>query len=124
MRLPFTTGQFFEVFRQYNEAVWPGQIILAAMAVLCVVLVIWLRPWSGVFVSAVLAFLWAWLAIAYHFTFFARINSLAYGFAAASALGAGLFLWFGVIRRRIRFSQPSCSQMAAGCVQVTHQNVD
>jgi len=28
MNLPFTSEQFFDVFRRYNEAVWPAQIAL------------------------------------------------------------------------------------------------
>ncbi len=43
MRLPFTLGQFFDVFQQYNEAIWPGQIILTALAIPCVALVVWPR---------------------------------------------------------------------------------
>jgi hypothetical protein len=102
MRLPFTADQFFGVFRLYNEAVWPMQVILTALALLCVVLVAWPRSWSNTFVSAVLAFLWAWLAFAYHLLFFARINPVAYGFAAVSAVGAGVFLWCGVHRGAMR----------------------
>jgi hypothetical protein len=32
VRPPFTTEQFFAVFRDYNEAVWPTQIALLAIA--------------------------------------------------------------------------------------------
>ena len=28
MKLPFTPDQFLDVFRQYNTAVWPMQILL------------------------------------------------------------------------------------------------
>jgi hypothetical protein len=104
MRLPFTPAQFFDAFRQYNETVWPAQAILTAAAVLCVLLVVRPRPWAGPFISAVLAFFWAWLALAYHLSFFARINPLAYVFAAVSLTGAVLFFWFGVLRRSLRFS--------------------
>lgn len=31
MRLPFTIEQFYGVFRQYNEAVWPAQIVFGAL---------------------------------------------------------------------------------------------
>ena len=120
MRLPFTAGQFFAVFGQYNEAVWPAQILLNALALLCVAAVVWPRPWTDRFVSAVLAFLWAWLAVAYHLWFFARINPLAYGFAAVSALGAGLFFWFGVVRSRMRFSLQRRSRALTGAGLVVY----
>lgn len=104
MQLPFTIDQFFGVFRDYNATVWPAQIALVLVAVFALA-VIW-RRWasSGVVVSAILGVLWAWLALGYHLAFFVRINPLAYGFAAVSLLGAGLFIWFGVVRRQIEFT--------------------
>jgi len=32
VHLPFTESQFFDVFRQYNEAVWPAPVVLTALA--------------------------------------------------------------------------------------------
>lgn len=32
MQLPFTTEQFFDVFRAYNTAVWPAQLVLVVLA--------------------------------------------------------------------------------------------
>lgn len=101
--LPFTSDQFFGVFGEYNEAVWPAQLFLLALAVVALVLVAFPRAWSGRAISTVLAVLWAWSALAYHVAFFASINPLAYAFAALSGAGAVLFLWHGVVRRRLHF---------------------
>lgn len=101
--LPFTTQQFFAVFDAYNEAVWPAQVVLLALAVAAVLAVALRRPWSDRFVSAILALLWLWLALAYHLAFFAAINPLAYAFAAMSAAGALAFAWQGVVRRKLHF---------------------
>ena len=118
MAIPFTVEQFYGVFSDYNNAVWPAQVVLVllALAVVAVVAVVVLRPqpWSGVAVSAVLAFLWAWIAVAYHFTFFTRINPLAYGFAAVSMAGAAVFVWQGVVHRRLTFSWVAGWRAAAG----------
>lgn len=114
MVLPFTSEQFFAVFGAYNEAVWPAQVFLLALAVLALVLVALARPWSGWVVSLILAFLWAWLALAYHFMFFAAINPLAYFFAAVSAAGGLVFLWQGVIRRNMRFRIARSTRGAIG----------
>jgi hypothetical protein len=103
MALPFTVEQFYGVFRDYNTAVWPTQWFLVALAAAVVVAVLRPWPWSGVAVSAVLGILWAWIALAYHLAFFARISPAAYGFAALSAAGAAVFVWQGVIRRRLAF---------------------
>jgi hypothetical protein len=112
--LPFSAEQFHEVFRDYNTAVWPMQWVLVAMAVAAVVAVC--RPWpgSGVAVSAFLAALWAWIAVAYHLAFFTRINPAAYGFAALSAVGAVVFVWQGVIRCRLDFRWVPGSRGLAG----------
>jgi hypothetical protein len=54
-------------------------------------------------VSVILGLLWAWIALAYHLAFFSRISPAAYGFAAVSAAGAVVFVWQGVVRRRLTF---------------------
>jgi hypothetical protein len=104
MQLPFTVEQFFGVFRLYNSTVWPAQILLVLLAVLTVIFIALRRPWSGVAVSAILALFWIWLGAAYHLAFFARINPAAYGFGVLSMLGGLLFLWQGVIRKRLEFA--------------------
>lgn len=104
MQLPFTPEQFFGVFRSYNEAVWPVQVPLVLLALLAVYLVLVPRRWSGRAVSLILGFLWVWLALAYHLSFFAGINKLAYVFAAISMAGASTFLWQGVLRNRLQFA--------------------
>jgi hypothetical protein len=116
--LPFTSEQFFAVFGAYNEAVWPAQFFLLALAVSALVLVAFPRVWSGGAVSAILAFLWAWLALAYHLAFFAAINPLAWVFAAVSAAGALVFLWQGVVRRRLRFQLARSARAAVGIALV------
>lgn len=103
MQLPFTTEQFFDVFGTYNVAAWPAQAVLLASALLAIGAVARPRPASGAVVSAVLAAHWAWLGAVYHLGFFTAINKLAYAFGALSLLGAGFFLWHGVIRRRLEF---------------------
>lgn len=44
-------------------------------------------------VGAVLALLWAWMALAYHFAFFAAINPAAWGFGAVFRLGSAALAW-------------------------------
>ena len=103
MELPFSIEQFYDVFRAYNTAVWPTQVILLALALIAVSLVFVRQRWSEVVISAILALLWLWLGLAYHFAFFATINPLAYGFAALSVAGGLVFVWQGVIHRRLEF---------------------
>lgn len=118
MALPFTVEQFYGVFRDYNTAVWPAQWFLVALALAALVAVFMPRPWSGVAVSAVLGVLWAWIALAYHLAFFARISPAAYGFAALSAAGATVFVWQGVTRRSLAFRWVPGLMAMAGVVLV------
>jgi hypothetical protein len=103
MNIPFTLEQFYGVFRDYNEAVWPAQLFLVSIALASITLALRPRPWSGVGVSTLLGLLWAWIAVAYHLSFFTRISPAAYVFAAISMAGAAVFIWQGVIRRRLQF---------------------
>jgi len=103
MDIPFTLEQFYGVFRDYNESVWPAQLFLVVTALAAITLALRPRRWSGLAVSAILGFLWTWIAVAYHFSFFTRINPAAYVFAGVSMAGAAVFIWQGVIRRRLQF---------------------
>lgn len=118
MVLPFTSDQFFGVFGAYNEAVWPAQIFLLALAGLALVLVALPRGWSGRAISVILAVLWAWLALAYHLAFFASINPLAYVFAAVSGAGALVFVWHGVARHKLHFRLTRSARTAVGVALV------
>ena len=90
------------------------QLLLQALALIAVVFVVWWHRWSGVLVSAVLGALWAWTGVAYHLAFFSAINPLAWVFGAASLLGAGLFMWEGVLRRRLQFRLAAGRRAAGG----------
>jgi hypothetical protein len=118
MALPFTLEQFHGVFRDYNTAVWPAQWLLVFLALAVVAAALRPRPWSGVFVSASLGLLWAWIALAYHLLFFARINPAAYGFASLAAAGAVVFIWQGVVRRRLAFRWVPGLKATAGAVLI------
>lgn len=104
MDIPFTLEQFYGVFSDYNEAVWPAQLLLVLTALASITLALRPRRWSGVGVSAILGLLWAWIAVAYHLSFFTRISPAAYVFAAVSMAGAAVFIWQGVIQRRLQFA--------------------
>lgn len=120
MRLPFTPEQFFQVFGRYNMAVWPAQYVLLGVALVAVLLVSFRRPGSGRWISAILAALWIWTAVAYHIAFFSRINPLAYAFAAVFLIGAALFLWHGVFRGNLRFQWSHDAFHYAGALLVVY----
>ena len=108
MVLPFTREQFFDVFAAFNVAFWPVVLALwIASAVVALLLFVRSRRASDRMVSTLLAVHWAWSALAYHAAFFTSINPAAWLFAVVFLVQAGLFVWWGAIRGRIRFSANS-----------------
>ena len=96
--LPFTREQFLAVFVGYNEAVWPVELLTAALGVATVVAVLRPFPSSNRLVWAVTALMWLWTGIAYHVVFFAPINKAAYGFGALFVIQALSVFYHGVWR--------------------------
>jgi hypothetical protein len=86
--MPFSAAEFLDVFRHYNEAVWPAQWVLAIAALAVIVAALRARDHGGRTPLLFLAVLWAWMAVAYHLLFFRDINPLADGFAAVFMLQA------------------------------------
>lgn len=120
MQLPFSVEQFYGVFHDYNTTLWPAQLLLLALAGLAVVLVLHPRRWSGAAVSAILAFLWAWMGLAYHLAFFTSISPPAYAFSAVFVAGALVFLWQGVVQRRLEFKWKAGARGMTGLLLVVY----
>ena len=80
MNVPFRPDQFLEVFREYNEAVWPMQTVLVLGALAATTTVVMNRRWSRAAACTILGFFWGWAGIGYHIAFFRRINPAAFGF--------------------------------------------
>jgi hypothetical protein len=103
MKTPFTVEQFFDVFKNYNEAVFPIQAVFYLLSLFVVYLTIKPKSGSEKIVSGVLALLWLWMGIVYHFAFFTAINNAAYLFGAMFVLQGILFLFTGVFQSRLSF---------------------
>jgi hypothetical protein len=103
MDLPFTTEQFFQLFAQYNGAIWPAQVLAYLFAAAALVLVGRGSAAAGPFTSTVLAAFWLWQGAAYQIGYFSSINPAAYGFGALMLLQGVALAWSGVVRRELRF---------------------
>ena len=101
--LPFTVEQFYGVFVQYNESVWPMQIVLYAVGIAVLILLLRARPAESRIIAGLLAVLWVWTATAYYFVYFTRISGSGW-IIGAVLLAGGLWLgWVGGITGRIQF---------------------
>ena len=92
MRLPFSLADFLGVFARYNQAVWPMQLVLYAAAALIVVLALRPGPRQWRAAGVLLAALWAWTGVVYHWAFFTRVNPAAYAFGALFVAQAAVTL--------------------------------
>lgn len=104
VRLPFTSEAFVDVLAAYNTTLWPAVVALwVASALACAWLMSSSRRSHDRWVSGLLALHWAWSAIAYHMTFFTRINPAAWPFAVLFLVQAALFVWSGLIKGDLSF---------------------
>ena len=101
--MPFTIEQFFEIFEKYNQSVFPMQFVLVWLASAAVLLAISKKRFSDEIIAGILAFLWLWAGIVYHLIFFTRINSGAYLFSAMFIAQGLLFLYQGIVEKRLSF---------------------
>jgi Family of unknown function (DUF6064) len=103
MKTPFTLEQFLEVFKNYNQTVFPMHIGLYLIAAVAIYSALKPNSKSDKIISIVLAFFWLWMGIVYHFIFFTAINQAAYLFGAFFIIQSILFFIFGVFQNKFSF---------------------
>jgi len=101
--LPFTSVEFFDVFASYNNALWPLQIVAYVLGVVALGLLFWPSQVGDRVISAILAAMWLWNGIVYHWIFFSAINPLAFIFGAFFAIQGLIYLVEGVLRSQLNF---------------------
>jgi hypothetical protein len=116
MKIPFTAEQFLEVFKNYNQAVFPMQIVFYLIGFAAMYLVIRPNAHSNKIISTALGFLWLWMGTVYHIIFFAEINKAAYLFGGVFIIQGILFLIFGVFQNKFSFSFQKDSYGIAGII--------
>jgi hypothetical protein len=120
MTIPFTTEQFMAVFRDYNTDIWPIQIILYAMALITVIFTLFKFKSRDRVNGFLLSFLWIWMGIIYHLTYFTDINKAAYLFGSLFIVQGGLFAYEGIIKDRLTFQYPDNFQGIAGAILIIY----
>jgi hypothetical protein len=101
---PFTQEQFLNVFAQYNNTVFPLQIVFVILGIAALGLAIKRSQFSDKAILLILSFFWFWMGIVYHIIFFSSINPLAYAFGVLFIVEAVLLLYFGVMKKQAGFS--------------------
>lgn len=120
MSLPFTIDQFLDVFRRYNESIWPGQWALNLLAVVAVAAAVRGGRGASRAASGIVAALWMWTGLVYHVGFFRAINPAALLFGSAFFIEAALIVWFGVVRSTLRFEAGANGATLVGSVLIVY----
>jgi hypothetical protein len=107
--LPFDRTALLSLLAHYNDAVWPWQVLWVALAFAALGL---LHPATRSAhkmrgVAAILAALWAWMAVVFHFAFFSTIQPAAWLFGAVSLLQAAGLAWYGVVHDGFASAAPA-----------------
>lgn len=103
MNVPFSTEEFLNVFKAYNEAVFPTQIIIWLICIYLVYICYSPVKNTNKIITIFLAVFWLWMGIAYHILFFSKINNAAFLFGAMFILQGILFLYYGYIKGKFHF---------------------
>ncbi len=103
MKTPFSLAQFLQVFKTYNEVVFPMQILFYLISGIAIYLVLKPNPITDKAISFILAALWLWMGIVYHIVFFTSINKAAYLFGGLFVIQGILFLLYGVFQNQFSF---------------------
>jgi hypothetical protein len=90
VNVPFTKTALLDVFARYNEATWVVTFLLIVMALSGVTGLLRNGRYRDRWASGVLAVLWLWSGIAFHWVFFADVNVAAIVFGLFTL---GLLLW-------------------------------
>lgn len=101
--MQFTKEQFIEIFINYNQTVFPVQILLYILSLFAIYSSYKKYKNSDKYISIILAFFWLWMGIVYHLIFFSTINKAAYLFGSIYIIQAILFFYSGVIKNKLIF---------------------
>jgi hypothetical protein len=123
MNFPFTIIQFLEVFKTYNLAVWPMQIVLYILGIAVLYLAVKKVSVSDKIIAGILSFFWIWTGIMYHLMYFTAINKAAYVFGIVYIIQGILFLMTGVIRNRLAFQYRSEKYSTTGAILICYAMV-
>lgn len=114
MKIPFSVDEFLNVFESYNQSLWPIQILFYILALVAIAAIFKRSNNSSQIAMSVLAFFWGWMGLVYHMIYFSAINKAAYVFGTAFLLQSFIFLYVGVIKKKIKLAfNPDLSGIVA-----------
>ena len=104
MKLPFTTEQFFNVIEKYNSTLFPFQIVILLLGIVCLFLFHSKSTARNQLIGSYLGILWIWIGITYHLVFFTVINKAAFLFGGIFILQGLLILHSTLVKNSLSFT--------------------
>lgn len=101
--MPFTIKQFLEVFANYNQAIYPMQLVLLAIGFAGILFAVKTNKHSNKLVALILTTLWLWAGIVYQIMFFSEVNNMAYLFGVLFIIQSAIFFYAGVMQKSLSF---------------------
>jgi hypothetical protein len=116
MKLPFSLGDFLNVFKNYNQAIYPLQIAFYFFAFLSIYLLFTGNKNRNTTINITLSFFWLWIGVVYHIIFFSTINKAAYLFGALFIIQGMLFVIWGVYKNSLSFEYKNTANNIIGII--------
>lgn len=101
--LPFTRDQFLANLVSYNEGIWPVQVAAFALGLLAMALLFWRPRMADRLIAGILAIMWLWTGVAYHWFHFTPINRAALIFGVLFVAQGAILAYVGLVRNQLRF---------------------
>lgn len=92
MGFSLTSDSLLAVFKTYNEAIWPMQLLAYLLGAVALVLAVRTTAYSARVIAAILAFLWLFTGIGFFMLALAPILPSAYLFGGLFVVQAGIFM--------------------------------
>jgi len=116
MQLPFSLADFLNVFKEYNNTVFPLQIVFYIIGFLCIYFLFTGNKNTNKVINISLSFFWLWIGIVYHIIFFSTINKAAYLFGVLFITQGILFVVWGVFKNSLSFKYQKGINTIAGTI--------
>jgi len=120
MQIPFTIKEFFEVFKNYNQSVFPIQIIFYLLVFYGLYLLFKNHKHKNIFLNSLIAFLWLWIGIVYQLIFFTTINKAAYAFGILFIIQGFMFAYFGAYKNLVSFKFSNSVSVITGIIFIVY----
>jgi hypothetical protein len=102
MNISLTLEQMLSVFKAYNTATWPVQVIACMLGITAVFLTTKQLKNSNRIISAILSFIWLWTGIAFCIFYWAPVFTPSYAYAVLYII-QGIIFFAGIFKPKLSF---------------------